>query len=210
MMDFVIHFRTDFKVVYPYDPRELIAFAGIGVVCGLGGALYVYTHRRYVLWMRGNKKLTKFLQKNRFIYPFAISFLITALTFPDLLGQFVASKLNTHDQIHDLFSNHSWTDLTDDHDSHAVSMLSHWTTPYTDIFTNLVIYILTTFWLSIFAATLPVPTGVLVPSFKIGAALGRIVGEGMSSVISRPIHINNQPIHLIFRNELVVSWRLYL
>jgi chloride channel 2 len=92
-------FRTDFKVIYPYDPRELIAFAGIGVVCGLGGALYVYVHRRYVLWMRGNKKLTKFLQKNRFIYPFVISLLITGLSFPPLLGQFIASSLNTHDQV---------------------------------------------------------------------------------------------------------------
>ena len=102
-------FRTDFKVVYPYDPRELIAFSGIGVVCGLGGALYVYTHRRYVLWMRGNKRLTKFLQKNRFIYPFIISFLITAVTFPNFLGQFIASKLNTHDQVycHDIFWNSS-------------------------------------------------------------------------------------------------------
>ena len=62
-------------------------------------------------------------------------------------------------QIHDLFSNHSWTDLTDDHDSHAVSMLQHWTTNYTDVFANLFIYILATFWLSILAATLPVPTG---------------------------------------------------
>ena len=43
--DFLFIYRTDFKVVYPYDPRELIAFAGIGVVCGLGGALYVYVHR---------------------------------------------------------------------------------------------------------------------------------------------------------------------
>ena len=68
--------------------------------------------------------------------------------------------------------------MTDDHDSHAVSLLDHWTTPYTDIFTNLLIYILATFWLSILAATLPVPTGVLIPAFKIGAALGRMVGEG--------------------------------
>ena len=64
------------------------------------GRTLVYTHRRYVLWMRGNKRLTKFLQKNRFIYPFIISFLITAVTFPNFLGQFIASKLNTHDQVH--------------------------------------------------------------------------------------------------------------
>ena len=38
-------------------------------------------------------------------------------------------------------------------------MLQHWTTNYTDVFANLFIYILATFWLSILAATLPVPTG---------------------------------------------------
>ena len=59
-------------------------------------------------------------------------------------------------------------------------MLDHWTTPHTGVFTNLLIYILATFGLSIFAATLPVPTGVLIPAFKIGAAFGRIVGEGMN------------------------------
>ncbi len=40
--------------------QELLVFATIGVFCGLGGALYVYLHRRYVLWMRGNKRLTKY------------------------------------------------------------------------------------------------------------------------------------------------------
>ena len=49
--------------------QELVVFTLIGVCCGLGGATYVYVHRRYVLWMRGNKQLTKFLQKNRFCTP---------------------------------------------------------------------------------------------------------------------------------------------
>jgi chloride channel 2 len=52
-------------VEYPYDPLELFVFAGIGAVCGVAGWLYVYIHRRYVLWMRGNKRLSNFLQKNR-------------------------------------------------------------------------------------------------------------------------------------------------
>ena len=60
-------FRTGFSMEFPYDPQELFIFAMMGVCCGLGGALYVYLHRRYVLWMRSNKKLTKFLQKNRFV-----------------------------------------------------------------------------------------------------------------------------------------------
>ena len=52
---------------YPLCCQELLVFTLVGVVCGFGGALYVFTHRKYVLWMRGNKRLTTFLQKNRFI-----------------------------------------------------------------------------------------------------------------------------------------------
>ena len=85
-----------------------------------------------------------------------------------------------HLQIHDLFSNHSWIDESTISSGHQAQMLDHWTTPWTGVFTNLVIYMIATFWLSIFAATLPVPTGVLVPAFKIGAAFGRLVGEGMN------------------------------
>jgi hypothetical protein len=47
--------------------------------------------------MRGNKQLTSFLQKNRFIYPFFISFLISALTFPPGPGMFQV-KLELRDK----------------------------------------------------------------------------------------------------------------
>ncbi len=83
-------------------------------------------------------------------------------------------------QIHDLFSNHSWSDESTISTGHQASMLANWESDYTGIFTNLLIYMLATFVLSILAATLPVPTGVLVPAFKIGAAFGRLVGEGMN------------------------------
>lgn len=32
---------------------------------------------------------------------------------------------------------------------------------------------------SIVASTIPVPSGIFIPVFKIGAAIGRLVGEGM-------------------------------
>ena len=38
---------------------------------------------------------------------------------------------------------------------------------FQSIFVNLSVYILSTFFLSIVASTLPVPTGVLIPSFKV-------------------------------------------
>jgi len=173
-------FRTGFTMEFPYDPQELILFALIGVCCGLGGALYVYLHRRYVLWMRANKRLSKFLQKNRFIYPFMISFLISSLTFPYGPGMFQAADITTHEQIEILFSNYTWAKRVDDMTVDEFDHIKHWRDPYTQsIFVNLAVYILSTFFLSILASTLPVPTGVLIPSFKVGAAFGRMVGEAM-------------------------------
>jgi len=119
------------------------------------------------------------LQKNRFIYPFLVSFAISTLSFPDFTGKFQASEIGTHDQIHDLFINYTWsrnyTEMTVEEWKHV----RHWRTPHTGVFENLLIYILMTFFLSIVAATLPVPTGVLIPTFKVGAAFGRLVGEAM-------------------------------
>ena len=52
--------------------------------------------------------------------------------------------------------------------------------PFTEsVFVSLTVYIVSTFFLSIIASTLPVPSGVLIPTFKIGAAFGRMVGEAM-------------------------------
>ena len=78
--------------------------------------------------MRGNKQLNKFLQKNRsvfctfwwdgdqvgyrFIYPFLVSMVISALTFPGGPGKFMSADVNTHDQIHALFSNYTWAQVT--------------------------------------------------------------------------------------------------
>jgi len=186
-------FRTGFKMDFPYDPQELVLFALIGVACGVGGAMYVYLHRRYVLWMRGNKRLNKFLQKNRFIYPFFISFLISSLSFPAGPGMFQAADITTHEQIEVLFSNYTWArdiqEMTPDEYSHV----KHWMDQYTkSIFVNLTVYILSTFFLSILASTLPVPTGVLIPSFKVGAAFGRLVGEAMHVWFPEGVRYGNQ------------------
>merc|ERR1719397_449718 len=173
-------FRTSFPMEFPYDPQELLVFTLIGGCCGLGGALYVYMHRRYVLWMRGNKRLTKFLQKNRFIYPLLVSSFISAVTFPPGLGVFQAADVTTHKQIETLFSNFTWAKDESDMSVEEWDHVKHWRDPYTgSIFVNLSIYVISTFFLSILAQTLPVPTGALIPSFKMGAAFGRLVGEAM-------------------------------
>ncbi|CAG7785203.1 unnamed protein product [Allacma fusca] len=170
-------FKTYLGSEFPYDPLELIVFAIIGIISGLMGAGFVFCHRKYVLWMRGNKQLNAFLQKNRFIYPFIISWFIASLNFPFGFGQFIAGDLTTHDQVVTLFSNFSWT--KGNFTVEEVTVVKHWMNPYTGIFINLPLYIIATFFLSILASTIPVPSGNFVPMFKMGAAMGRIFGEAM-------------------------------
>ncbi|XP_065159562.1 chloride channel protein 2 isoform X3 [Atheta coriaria] len=170
-------FRTNFAMDFPFDPQELFVFALIGVVSGVGGAFYVWVHRQYVMFMRKNKAINTFLQKNRFIYPGIVSLVVATVSFPLGLGQFMAGDLTTHDQVASLFSNFTWTrqNLTVEEQA----MLNHWETPYSGVLINLSAFVAFTFIFSIISSTIPVPSGSFIPVFKIGAALGRIVGESM-------------------------------
>ncbi|XP_037944560.1 chloride channel protein 2-like [Teleopsis dalmanni] len=168
-------FLTNFTTEFPFDPQELVVFALMGVVCGIGGASYVWVHRRYVIFMRSNKKMNKFLQKNRFLYPGFMALLVSTISFPLGTGQFIAGELSTHEQVTQLFSNFTWSrdDLTVD----QAAIVMHWVTNYSNVFINLACYALFTFFFSIMASTIPVPSGSFIPVFKIGASIGRLIGE---------------------------------
>uniref|UniRef100_A0A8D8PYH0 Chloride channel protein 2 n=1 Tax=Cacopsylla melanoneura TaxID=428564 RepID=A0A8D8PYH0_9HEMI len=168
-------FPTNFTMDYPFDPQELIVFALIGVVCGFGGAGYVWSHRQYVLFMRRNKKMNAFLQKNRFLYPGIVVLVATSVSFPLGLGKYMAGDLNNHDLLSSLFSNFTWTKGS--YTVEEQEVLKHWTTSKTDVFTSLTCFMLYTYVFSIIASTIPVPSGSFIPVFKIGAAFGRLVGE---------------------------------
>lgn len=124
--------------------------------------------------------------------------IVSSLSYPLGTGQFIAGELSTHEQVHQLFSNFTWTkeDLTVE----QATIVTNWSTNYTDIFFHLGSFLLFTvskyllqnvfqrnfkrktkflfqFIFSIIASTIPVPSGMFIPVFKIGAAMGRIVGE---------------------------------
>ncbi|XP_069162273.1 chloride channel protein 2 isoform X5 [Procambarus clarkii] len=172
-------FKTNFKVGYPFDPQELFVFALVGVLCGFLGALFVYSHRRYVIFMRKNKKMKAFLQKSRFAYPVMVTLFMLTIQFPPLLGQFIASHQSTHHQVIELFSNITWTKEV--HTVQEFTIVENWRTPWTGIFVSLIIYSAFTFFGCVICSTLPVPSGLFIPVFKTGAAVGRIVGEIMAS-----------------------------
>lgn len=110
----------------------------------------------------------------------------------------MAGTLNTHDQVTNLFSNFTWS--SENLTVAEQDIVKNWKTPYTGIFVNLAIYIayqvregiiwchlvsLTSFnhsfqfFFSVISSTIPVPSGIFIPVFNIGAALGRVVGELM-------------------------------
>ncbi|CAG9814797.1 unnamed protein product [Phaedon cochleariae] len=170
-------FKTNFFMDFPFDPQELFVFALIGAFSGLGGAFYVWVHRQYVIFMRNSKTLNNFFKTNRFLYPGIVSLGVATLSFPLGTGQFFAGDLNNHDQVSTLFSNFTWT--ADDLTTAEESVLSHWKSPYTGVLVNLVCHILFNFVTSIVCSTVPVPSGIFIPVFKIGACFGRIIGELM-------------------------------
>ncbi|KAG1681933.1 Chloride channel protein 2 [Nymphon striatum] len=133
-------FKTSFRIDFPFDPQELVAFAMIGIFCGFAGSLFVWCHRQVVNFNRRHKRLNYFLQKNRFIYPALVSFVVSSLTFPHGLGQFIAAELDTHTAMNELFSNITWTGEHPETDEAII--ISHWRTSTSNIYVNLVIFII--------------------------------------------------------------------
>lgn len=76
------------------------------------------------------------------MYPGILAFMVAAVSYPPGFGQFIAGELSTHEQVSNLFTNFTWTndDLTVD----QTAVVSFWKTQYTDVFTNLTLYLLYT------------------------------------------------------------------
>ncbi|XP_022110153.1 chloride channel protein 2-like isoform X1 [Acanthaster planci] len=187
-------FKTTFRVDFPFDPQELIAFAFIGIVCGFGGALFVFVHRRIVDFNRTHKKVSAFLMKNRFLYPLVVSLVISSITFPLGLGQFMAGELTQKQQIDELFSN---TTLGNDPTAtiDEENKFKPWHRP--NVFVTLGVFIVMQFWMTALAVTLPVPAGVFIPVFTLGAAFGRLVGECMAAWFPQGIHTSDAVVNKV-------------
>ncbi|ERL90831.1 hypothetical protein D910_08176, partial [Dendroctonus ponderosae] len=76
---------------------------------------------------------------SRFVYPFFIILIISTVTWPPGIGQFIASDLIPKDQVVQLFSDFTWTQAN--HTLEQQEVLKHWTTRWTGIYANLVLFI---------------------------------------------------------------------
>ncbi|KAK3894175.1 hypothetical protein Pcinc_002051 [Petrolisthes cinctipes] len=178
-------YKVELNYDYPYDVIELLPFLCIGILCGFAGSLFVYLHRRYVMFMRHNKTLKSFLQKKRLLYPTVVTIAISIMTFPLCFGQFMAATLPSSKQILQLFSNVTWTVTSPDGimSPEQENILKHWVPDLQGSFhLSLFIFQLVSVFQIAVASTLPVPSGMLIPLFKVGAAFGRQIGELMASL----------------------------
>lgn len=79
---------------------------------------------------------------SRFLYPGIVALIIASITYPLGTGQFIAGELSTHEQVHELFTNFTWT--ADELTVEQATIVKHWTTKYTDVFFHLTAYFLFT------------------------------------------------------------------
>ncbi|XP_062606139.1 chloride channel protein 2-like [Saccostrea cucullata] len=170
-------FKTTLRTDFPFDVLELLVFAIMGVLCGLAGALFILFHRKIVLLTRRHRKITDFLQKKVLCGLAGALFILFHRKIVLLLTN---DNLTSKQAINELFSNITWTTgqaegLRDE------EIISHWKHGSTNIYVNLVIFVVFNFMFGAFCNTMPVPAGVFVPVFLVGAAFGRLTGECMAA-----------------------------
>lgn len=156
-------FTTDFQKS-PFEIWELPAFLAIGVACGFLGAAFVWTHRRVVELRRQWEQSLVFLHKSRYAYVVCVSIVIACVTFPNGIGPHLGLAQNA--EISHLFS------------SEPLKLRKEWA--HGNIFVNLLVFIFFKFFLAPLAVSLPIPAGVFVPVFVLGAGVGRLGGELMA------------------------------
>ncbi|XP_038629978.1 chloride channel protein-like [Scyliorhinus canicula] len=128
--------------------------------------------------MQTQTLLTRILLKQRLIYPAVVTIVISSLSFPPGLGQFMGAELMPREAINSLFDNNTWTNRIDN--PIPLGNSAAWIHPQLSTFIILTNYFIMNFWMSAIACTIPVPCGAFMPVFTLGAALGRLVGEGMA------------------------------
>lgn len=74
------------------------------------------------------------------MYPGILAFVISTLLYPVGTGKYIAGELNTHEQIHHLFTNFTWNanELTVE----QATIVNQWSTEYTNVFFHLSAYFL--------------------------------------------------------------------
>ncbi|KAL1260334.1 hypothetical protein QQF64_008161 [Cirrhinus molitorella] len=168
-------YATKYRLDFPFDLRELPIFVAMGIVCGFGGAFFVYLYGKISLFVKRQKAANSFLMKNCFLY--------------SCFG--LCADFNAHFSS-GFWAVHGWKADFDDHDH-----LAAWKHPQANVFIILSVFVVMKFWMSAISITLPIPCGSFVPIFVIGAAFGRLVGEGLATLLPDGFNIDGHIYHIV-------------
>lgn len=188
-----------------YQTLEIGLFAFLGILCGLMSYCFVQVQRSIVLFNRKKSWFSSLLASCPLLYPLFTSLIISSLKFPNGLGQFTSTHLGMEEAMHELFSNFTWYEyhpiahhqpiehdlhsinhsmvnplpILSDHDtmSHEAHVIHNWSSHSTSIFINTFLFVVSNFFTIALASTVPVPGGLIVPLFLVGAGFGRFFGE---------------------------------
>jgi H+/Cl- antiporter ClcA len=163
-------FRTNLPEIKNLASVKLIAFILTGICCGLLASLFIWLYQRVIVW---KTKHAGILAK---ITPFGEVFCVALITgivsFPLLF-----LRLDHASAVHALFTNNEidlWYKqmfpgelLDPTHDAHVRG----------GIILATLIYTVVKLCLTAVSITLPIPYGIYIPLFAIGAAFGRSFGE---------------------------------
>ncbi|KAM9299542.1 chloride channel protein ClC-Kb [Gastrophryne carolinensis] len=182
-------FKTNFKITFPFDLPETFFFMILGVICGSVGCAYLYCQRWLLGYVRRNPLTSKLLATDKPIYSALVALLIASITFPDFLGQFLASRLTMKELLVSLLDNRTWWTLSQNasvgawpSDIDPNNLWMEWAHPTITVYGSLGFFIIMKFWMFILATTLPMPAGYFMPVFIYGASIGRLVGETIAFI----------------------------
>ncbi|KAK0152663.1 Chloride channel protein ClC-Kb [Merluccius polli] len=174
-------FKTHFPESPPFCPQEIILFAVLGVACGVVSCIYLSLHRWMLGFTKTNRVLIHMLTTEKALYSAALAFFLALLTFPHSVGQYMASKYTMKQLLTSLLDESQWSERRPNSSLAAQpTPWSEWAPPGCSVFVSLSCFLLMKLWMLVLVCTLPVPAGYFMPVFVYGAAIGRLVGEGVA------------------------------
>ncbi|KAM8927525.1 chloride channel protein ClC-Kb-like isoform 2-T2 [Pelodytes ibericus] len=186
-------FKTNFQISFPFDLPEIVFFMILGVICGMVSCAYLFCQRWLLGYVRRNRVTAKLLATEKPVYSALVALLVASITFPESLGQFLASRLTMKELLTSLFDNRTWWALSQNASLERSQVVDpnnlwlEWADPHITIFGTLLFFLIMKFWMFTLATTLPMPAGYFMPVFIFGAAIGRLVGESVSYIFPNGI-----------------------
>uniref|UniRef100_A0A158P9K4 Chloride channel protein n=1 Tax=Angiostrongylus cantonensis TaxID=6313 RepID=A0A158P9K4_ANGCA len=171
-----------YQTRFPTDAfliEELPVFTLLGFMSGMMGAIFIFTHRQISMFRQRNHLFKMIFRNNFLTFTVFMALVVGILTYPQGLGRFIAGRLTFRETMANFFDNCTW--YSNERTKRCPEqLLQHWTdNGSVHIFVSLLSYYMVYFVLVAICISINVPAGVFVPSFVIGAAGGRLVGEIM-------------------------------